>query len=149
VARAEASVVINRPVEEVFAFARNPVHHPQWETAQFDVEQTSEGPMGVGTMFRGGIRFVGRSIDWTAECTTYHPGREVGFEVHAGPMHLEESLTFQPVEGGTRVTLAYEGELRGLFKLAGPIAVGMFQRQTEGDLARLKGIMEAQAEAAG
>ena len=141
--RVEASVVINRPLEEVFGFVRNPVDHPQWETSQFDVEQTSEGPMGVGTTFRGGIRLLGLPIDWTAECTGYDTDGELEFSVNAGPLQLQEILTLEHIEAGTSFTIVYEGDLRGLVRLAGPIVVRVFQRQVESDLANLRDILEA------
>lgn len=147
-ARVEASVLIDRPLEEVFAFVRNPVDHPQWETAQFDVEQTSEGPLGVGTTFRGGIRLLGLPISWSAKCIAYETDRGLEFNVNAGALQLQEILTLEPTGVGTRFTIVYEGELRGLFRLAGPLAVRIFQRQVEGDLANLKEVLEARAEAA-
>lgn len=147
-ARVEASVLIDRPLEEVFAFVRNPVDHPQWETAQFDVEQTSEGPLGVGTTFRGRIRLLGVPISWRAKCTAYETDRGLEFNVNAGALQLREILTLEPTGVGTRFTIVYEGELRGLVRLAGPLAVCIFQRQVEGDLANLRGALEARAEAA-
>lgn len=147
-ARVEASVLIDRPLEEVFAFVRNPVDHPQWETAQFDVEQTSEGPRGVGTTFRGGIRLLGLPISWSAKCLAYETDRGLEFNVNAGALQLQEILALEPTEVATRFTIVYDGELRGLFRLAGPLAVRFFQRQVEGDLANLKEVLEARAKAA-
>jgi uncharacterized protein YndB with AHSA1/START domain len=149
VARVEASVSIDRPVEEVFAFVRNPVNHPQWETAQFDVEQTSEGPVDVGATFRGGIRLLGLPITWRAECLAYETDRGLEFDVNAGGLRLWEMLTLEPTGVGTRFTIVYEGKLRGLFRLATPLAVPMFQRQVERDLANLREVLEARAETAG
>jgi hypothetical protein len=143
--RVEASVVISRPLRDVFAFVRNPVDHPQWETAQFDVEQTSEGPMGVGTTFRGGIRLLGLPIGWTAECTGYDPNKQLEFRVNAGPLRLKEILKLERIEAGTSFTIVYEGDLRGVARVAGPIVVRVFQRQVESDVANLKVILEAPA----
>jgi hypothetical protein len=143
--RVEASVLINRPLEDVFAFVHNPVDHPQWETAQFEVEQTSEGLMGVGTTFRGEIRLLGLPIGWTAECTGYDTDGELEFRLNAGPLQLQETLTLEPVAPGTSFTIVYEGDQRGLVRLAGSIAVRVFQRQVESDVANLKAILEARA----
>jgi hypothetical protein len=60
-------------------------------------------------------------------------------------MSIEQSLTFEPVEGGTSFTMIGEGETGGFFKLAEPILNRMWQRQLEGMLANLKDILEAQA----
>jgi uncharacterized membrane protein len=144
-ARVEASVEINRPVEEVFAFGSNPENDTQWESGILEVEQTSDGPIGVGATLRGVDHFLGQRIEWASEVTEYQPHRRVDYTIAAGPLHLEQSCTFEPVEGGTRVTLVYEGEAEGFFKLAEPIVVRMFQRQIEGNLANLKDILEGQA----
>lgn len=126
----------------------NPVDHPQWETAQFDVEQTSEGPLGVGATFRGGIRLLGLPITRRAKCLAYETDRGLEFNVNAGGLQLREMLTLELTGVGTRFTIVYEGELRGLFGLAGPLAVRFFQRQVEGDLANLGEVLEARAEVA-
>ncbi len=38
------------------------------------------------------------------------------------------AYTFEPVEGGTKVTLAFEAGLGGFFKLAKPIVARAFKR---------------------
>jgi uncharacterized protein YndB with AHSA1/START domain len=148
-ARVEASVVINRPLDEVFAFASNPENHEQWGSAMSGVVKTSEGPLAVGTTYRGVNRFLGQRIEWTCEVTEYQPDRKVEFWFAAGPLNVEESMAFEAVQGGTRITGVYEGEPGGFFKVAERIVVRMFQRQVEGDLANLKDVLEAEAEAAG
>ena len=144
-ARVEATVVIDRPIEEVFAFAGNPLNDEQWESDISDVQKTSEGPMGEGSTFRGVIHFLGQRIEWALEVTRYEPNKRVDFEVSAGPLQLEESVTFESVEGGTGVTMVYEGNPGSFFNLAAPVVVRMFQRQIEGNLAKLKEILESQA----
>ena len=144
-ARMEASVVINRPVDEVFAYMADVRNWPQWNSGMLEGEQTSAGPVGVGTTFRGVNQFLGRRMEWTSEVTEYEPNRKMGQKITSGPMLIEQSLTFEPVEGGTRFTLVGEGETGGFFKLAEPIVNRTMQRQMEGNLANLKDILEAQA----
>jgi uncharacterized protein YndB with AHSA1/START domain len=52
-AKIEASVAINRPVEAVFARLTDVGNWSEWNPRLLEVEQTSKGPMGVGTTFRG------------------------------------------------------------------------------------------------
>jgi len=49
----EASVVINQPIDKVFAYVTDSGSWPQWEDGLLKVEQTSKGPMGVGTDIPG------------------------------------------------------------------------------------------------
>ncbi len=147
-ARIEASVVINRPVEEVFEFVTNPKNDLLWQSGVLESEQTSEGPMGVGTTLRSVSQSWGRRMEWPCEIIEYEPNRKIKYKITSGPMTGEPSCTFEPVEGGTRLTLVGEGETGGFFKrlfgLADPIVVRMMQRGTETDLANLKDILEAQ-----
>jgi uncharacterized membrane protein len=144
-ARMEASVVINRPVDEVGAYMVDVRNWPQWNTNMLEGEQTSEGPMGVGTTSRGVSQFLGRRMEWTSEVTEYEPNRKMGQKITSGPMSIKQSSTFEPVEGGTRFTMVSEGEFGGFFRLAEPIVNRRMQRQMEGNLASLKDILEAQA----
>jgi uncharacterized membrane protein len=142
--RAEASVVIGRPVEEVFAFVSNPENDEQWESDISDVAKTSEGPLGVGATYRGVLHFLGQRIEYTSEITAYLPNEKVEFRVSAGPLQLEEGVTFEPVQGGTKITVVYEGDPGGLFKLATRVVVRMWQGEMEGNLAKLKKVLEGQ-----
>ena len=144
-ARVEVSIVINRPVEEVCAYLCDIRNSPEWQSHILEAEQTSEGPVGVGSTFRGVATFLGRRMEWTSEVTEFEPNRRSKEKSAVGPMPLEETFTFEPVEGGTRVTLIGEGEPRGFFRLADPIVVRMFRRQVEANLANLKEILEARA----
>jgi uncharacterized protein YndB with AHSA1/START domain len=144
-ARIEASIVIDRPVEEVFEFANDPKKQPLWQTGSVESEQISEGPVGVGTTFRGVGHFLGRRIEGTSEITHYEPNRRVDIKMALGPMELEESDIFEPVGDGTRVTFILEGESGGFFKLAEPLVIRMTQREYQKSLENLKDLLEAQA----
>ncbi len=47
--RLEHSVVINRPIEQVFEYVTNIENAPKWKSRLLEVTRTSEGPVGVGT----------------------------------------------------------------------------------------------------
>ena len=53
----EVSEVINRPVEEVFAYISNPENDSLWQSDTAETEITSEGPIGVGTTYRDVTEF--------------------------------------------------------------------------------------------
>jgi uncharacterized protein YndB with AHSA1/START domain len=143
-ARVEASVVINRPVDEVFAYVIDVTNWPHW-TGFPEAEQTSEGPLGVGTTCRGVSEFMGRRDEWTSEVTAYEPSKRVEQKIIWGPMSMEQTLTFEALEGGTRYTQVGEGETGGIFKVAAPIVNRTMRKQLEGSLAKLKEILEAGA----
>jgi uncharacterized protein YndB with AHSA1/START domain len=144
-AKLEISTVINRPVEEVFAVVMNPENTPKWNSGSIEGNKTSEGPIGVGTTYRSVRTFLGQRIEGETELTEYEPNRSYATKSKSGPVPVESRVTFERVEGGTRVTVTLAGEPGGFFKLAEPLLVKLAKRQFEAALANLKDLMEARA----
>jgi len=141
----ELSIVINRPTEEVFAVLANLENDIKWRREWVETKKTSEGPLGVGATFRLVSEFLGRRIPTVYEVTEYEPNQITAWKAVSGPLPLTFRRTFESVEGGTRVTIRYEAEVRGFIKLAEPLLVRAGKRQLEGDFPKLKGLMEARA----
>jgi uncharacterized membrane protein len=144
-AKIEASVVINRPIDVVFVYVTDVRSWPLWEDGLEKVKKTSKGPMGVGTTFRGANQAMGRRMEWTSVVTEYKPSRKWGQNIRSKSWSTEESLIFEPVEGGTRITLISKLELSIFFRLMTRIVVRTMQKKIEGNLTNLKNILEAQA----
>jgi uncharacterized membrane protein len=145
VAKIEASVQINRPIEEVFAFAGNIENNPQWQSGVLEAEVTSEGPIAVGTTYRYVTRLLGRQIETDGEITEYEPNRRYSFKSTSGPFPIGGRLTCEAADGGTKVTLVVAADIGGFFKMAEPLVVRMVKRQYETDVSNLKSLLEAQA----
>jgi uncharacterized membrane protein len=140
-ARFEHSVVISRPLEDVFAFAANPVNDPQWSSA-VDVTQVSAGPLVIGTEFQQVGRFLGRRVELSLQVTAYDPNQRLRLKTTSGPIRFAGTRRFEPVTGGTRVTFTGDGETGGFFKLVEPLVIPMARRQLRVDLANLKRVVE-------
>lgn len=144
-ARFEGSVEIMRPVEEVFAHITEVSNWTKWAAGMLEAEQTSEGPVGVGTTCRGVTQSMGRKMDWTSEVTKYEQNKKMEQKITSGSMTIEQSFAVEPVEGGTRFTIVSEAEIGGFFKMADAVVNRMWKKQMEDMLAALKDILEAQA----
>ena len=70
----DVSEVIDRPLADVFRFyAVNHVqNHPRWDP-DMQLEQLTEGPIGVGTVIRRRHTHYGEPIEGTMEVTEYEP----------------------------------------------------------------------------
>jgi len=141
----ESTIVINRPVEEVFAVVSNLENNPKWSSAFLEVKKTSEGPVGVGTTWRAAQKALGRRLESEVEVTEYEPNRKCAQKSKSGPFPVEVLQTYEPVEGGTRLGVALEAEPGGFFKLAEPLLVRTLKRNIETDFANLKDLMESHA----
>ena len=142
--REEHSVVIVRPVEEVFAFATDPNNDPLWQSTSLETEQTSEGPLDVGATLRNTSKFLGRRIESTFEVTENEPPHRQCMRVTSGPIPGSGCYLFESADGGsTRFTQIFEAEVGGFFRLAEPLVGRALLRQMQADMATLKDLLES------
>ena len=80
----ELSIVINRPIEEVFAVLANLENDLKWRSEWVDARKTSEGPIGIGTRFSLFAKAFGRRIETIYETIEYEPNRIAAWTSHVG-----------------------------------------------------------------
>src|SRR6185503_2743381 len=100
---AEETIVIDRPLGEVFAFVTDQRNTPQWQAGLLEVQRLTDGPSGVGTRHALVRSFLGRRMEATNEYTAFEADRLVTFKTISGPP-LEASYFFEPAGDGTRLT---------------------------------------------
>ena len=141
---AEGSIVINRPLEEVFDYVSNVDNFPEWAGGAIEVHKDDTGPLREGYRFTVIVSLLGRRFENPYELTSYEPPRRYKHRGTGGPIPSQEwTYTLQEAAGGTRLTRAVEGEPGGFFKLADPLIERFFKRQIKTDLETLKGLLEA------
>ena len=136
--------MINRPVEACFEYLTDLANDVEWRREWIDAEKTTDGSHGVGARYRLTGALLGRRIATEYETIAYEPTRLAAWKAVSGPLPLTFSRAFEAVEGGTRVTMQYEGDSR-LLRLAGPLVAGIGRRQLEGDFPKLKQVMDTEA----
>ena len=141
----EECVVINRPVEEVFAFIGDLENDPPWTSAT-EVRRTSTGPIGIGTTFRQRARFLGRHLEISFEVLGYEADHSITLKATSGLLSLEGTRTVDPVgKNASQVTASGGGYARGVLKLAERPLAAIGARQLRTQLDRLKQLLEAPA----
>lgn len=143
--RAEESVIVNRPVEEVFAYATDIERFPEWSALVRRAEKLSDGPTGLGTSLRTDVQFLGRQFTSEQVVTEYVPNRLFAGKSISGPIPMTITTAFEPSAGGTRVTQTIDGESRGFFGLADPLLAAVGKRQLQAQLGTLKDLLESGA----
>jgi uncharacterized membrane protein len=149
VMRVEESIVIDRPPEEVFGFLSVRANDPVWMASVTESEWLDPTEsMGVGRRGRMVMQAMGRR-EFLDEVTEYEPGRRIAHRSVAGPMVIHTACLAEPAGTGCRATVLYEPErLPGgvLGRLTAPLTARMVRRTFRADLARLKELLEAQAD---
>lgn len=102
--QARASITINRPIEEVFAFVADQHNAPQWQPTLLAVHRVTDGPIGIGTKHTVKRAFMGQQMEITNEYTKFEPNREITFIGGADQMRFTTSYLFERVEGGAKIT---------------------------------------------
>lgn len=140
----QATTVINRPVEDVFAFVSNFENHPKWEMNFQKVKLLKSTPSGVGTTYECDLKLPGQSAKSKFAITEYEANKKIAFEGEAaGPAKPKGSFLFESAPGGTKLTLLPRPEFRGFFKLLEPMMAGYVRKQNEEHLANLKRLLES------
>lgn len=102
----EVHEIIDRSPAEVFRFiaTEHVRNHPRWDPLM-ELEQVSEGPIGVGTVIRRRHTHYGEPIEGTMEVVEYEPDRAFGMVIHDGPVEMRSRMSFDPEgEESTRLT---------------------------------------------
>jgi uncharacterized membrane protein len=142
--REEGNVVIQRPVEEVFAYVSDLTHSAEWQAGLVEVRRLTEGPLGVGTRYAFVRQFMGRKMEASNEFVAYEPNTTVRFRIPSGPMPGHGTYLFEATPDGTKVTSRVELQPRGLSRLAAPLIGASLRREIAAGLPVLKELLEGQ-----
>jgi uncharacterized membrane protein len=138
---AQGSVVINRPLGEVFSFVADGETAMKWRPGVQDVKHLSGE--GVGAVYRQGVKGPGgRRIAADYEVTAFEPNRRIAFKAIAGPVRPSGEYRFEASDGGTKVSFALNAELGGWKKLLMGRAVQSTMEAEMATLENLKHLLE-------
>jgi hypothetical protein len=112
--RIQVSETIDRPVADVFHFyAHEHVrNHPRWDP-DMQLEQVSDGPIGVGTIIRRRNTHFDAPVEGTMEVVEFEPNRAMEVVIHDGPSETRGRATFK-AESPARTTLTISAEFLDL-----------------------------------
>lgn len=136
------TIVVNRPVREVFEFVTNPENDNVWVAFSREVRKLSPGPICVGTRFRQRGAVMGLQVPVVWEITEFERYRRMAAATLTGPAAFKGQYTFEAVPGGTQLVKSGQIEFDGLLRLIEPVLGGLFQNALQGDMNRLKMLME-------
>ena len=135
---------IARPPAEVFAYATDPDHAPEWYVNIKSVEWKTPKPLAVGSHITFNAQFLGRRLEYTYEVTELVPNERFVMRTAQGPFPMETSYTFARNEdGSTHMTLRNRGNPSGFAAVLTPFMAGAMRKANQKDLALLKRIVES------
>jgi hypothetical protein len=88
------SEVIERPVAEVFRLhaLEHVRNHPRWDP-HMQLEQVSDGPIGVGTIIKRVNTHSGTRVEGPMEIVEFEPSQAMGMVIHDGRLEMKGRAT--------------------------------------------------------
>jgi carbon monoxide dehydrogenase subunit G len=143
---ARDDVEIDADVASVFAFLDDPHNHAAVTPRLEDVRDIERLPNG-GKRLRYTYRMAGLGIDGELVQTVHEPNERMTFELR-GRLTGSIDLTFEPTDGGTRLTYAAEYDLpeNALTALGKPVVTRFNERQVRATLDAVAERFESESE---
>ena len=119
--RFEATVVIDRPIEEVFAFLADGENDPKFSPRVLEIAKTTDGPPGVGTVYASTVKDAGMKTKREFKLTQFEPPTRIRWAETSENLVTAADLATEGT--GTRVTIYNVLEGHGVGKLIAPLAL--------------------------
>jgi uncharacterized membrane protein len=129
--KVRVSEVIDRPVANVFHFfadehVRN---HPRWDS-NMQLEQVSDGSIGVGTIIKRINSRSGTPVEGTMEVVEFERNQAIGMIIHDGPVEMHGRVTFEAV-GEDRTMITFNVEIPSMDETMGSMLSSGIQRSIQ------------------
>ncbi len=139
------TIEIDRPRDEVAAYACDPDNDTSWYVNIKDVKWLTDKPAAVGTRVARVAHFLGRKLEYTYVVDELVPGEKLVMRAEAGPFPMVTTYTWEDAgDGRTRMHLNNSGGPGGFFAMASPLLSWQVKSATEKDVALLKRILEGE-----
>jgi Polyketide cyclase / dehydrase and lipid transport len=135
----EVEADIRRSPEEVFDYASDPAHEPEWNIRMKRVVKLTDSPTGVGARYR--MEFT-QGPPAISQCMRFE--RPSLWELVGGSTIIRSGFSGRVEPSGDRSHLLLRMEIRprGPLRLALPLVRRRMQRELERDIATIKARME-------
>ena len=134
-----ASVKIDRAPAVVVRIMFDPRNDTKWIDGAKKVEPFDGDATAIGTRVKRHGAFWGKAFTWTTETSAFEPDRLLTLKYVEGPMTGQAIYEIAADGAGTKVTIRNQGAT-----LAMPGTATMLKQTLQGDLGRLKRLVEKQ-----
>jgi carbon monoxide dehydrogenase subunit G len=143
--RFEGTTVIDRPIEDVFAFLADGTNDPKFSPRVLEIKKTTDGPTGVGTVYASTVKDAGMKTNRELKITEFDPPTRMRWaEVSKNQVTASEGgYDLAPEGSGTRVTIYNVLEGHGVGKLFAPLALRAARKDADRFAQSIKAAVEA------
>ena len=140
-----ATVVIDRPIDAVFAFLADGENDPTFSPRVEEIRKTTDGPPGVGTVFASVVKDAGMKTNREFELTEFEPPTRIRWRERSKNLVVvpEGGYDLAPAAQGTELTFFNELQGRGFGALIAPLALRSARQGAEAFAHSIKAAIEA------
>jgi carbon monoxide dehydrogenase subunit G len=145
--RFEATTVVDRPIEQVFAFLADGENDPKFSPRVLEISKTTDGPPGVGTVYASTVKDAGMKTKREFKVTEFEAPRRIRWKETSKNLVTapEGGYDLAPEGEGTRLTIFNVLEGHGLGKLFEGFALRGARKDADAFAGRIKDAVEAEA----
>jgi uncharacterized protein YndB with AHSA1/START domain len=143
--RFEATTVIDRPIEEVFAFLADGENDPKFSPRVLEISKTTDGPPGVGTTYASTVKDAGMKTQREFKLTEFDAPTKIRWAEQSKNLVTasEGGYDLAPEGNGTRVTIHNVLEGHGPGMLFAPLALRAARKGADDFGRAIKSAVEA------
>jgi uncharacterized protein YndB with AHSA1/START domain len=146
----EHAVEIDAPAARVFPYLLESEKRLLWMGALVESEQLTNGPVEAGTVWRDVFEELGQRVELEAELKELQPGRRLQIRLDGPGFEATSTQELEEQSGRTSLQTTIETEYTSVAaRLLSPLVTRHAQKQLEADHARLKELVEREAEPSG
>ena len=146
--KGSATVVINKPVEDVFSFITNVENNDRWVDGASETKLIDDEGVRIGSAFEGKYTSSGKTHDIGYEVVSFSPPDRFGVKSTHGPFPFENWLDLKDLGSKTEISNTIDAGSDHwmtsiLFILFKPIIRRQMSKQMEKELLNLKSLLES------
>jgi carbon monoxide dehydrogenase subunit G len=140
-----ATVVIDRPIEEVFAFLADGENDKKFSARVIEISKTTDGPSGKGTIYKSTVKDAGFKTKREFELTEFEPPTHIRWTERSKNLVTvpKGGYNLAPDGEGTRLAFFNELEGHGVGKLLAGFALGSARKGADAFAQAIKQAVEA------
>jgi len=139
----EASILIDRPVGQVFSALVDTKNQPKWDVGLLEARLVPDGPITVGTRITEVRKFMGRTSENTGEVIEFEPNVRITHKSIDMPMMVMGTVTFAATSQGTKVNWRWDLQSKGFYALVWAMIANSMKKGSETSLRGLKYLLES------
>ena len=140
--------MVDRPIEEVFAYLAEGTNDPEFSPRVQKIERTTSGPPGVGTRYESTVKDAGMTTQREFELTELERPNRIRWTERSKNMITVPvgGYDLASEDGRTRLTVFNEFEGHGLGKLFLPLVLRAARKDADPFAQRIKEAIESRPE---